>query len=80
MIQSSWTLVGCRSSESDGTARCSTVRSIAYTTHASASTASPIHSRRPALGALLDDGHQSMSLRVIAWIATRHITNPKATR
>src|ERR687895_708429 len=49
-IQSSCALVGFRSSLSDGTARCSTVRSIAYTTHASARTASPIHSRRPASG------------------------------
>jgi hypothetical protein len=47
-IQSSWALVGFRSALSDGTARCRTVRSIAYTTHAIASTPSPTHSRRPA--------------------------------
>ena len=42
--------MGSRSALSDGTARCSTVRSMAYSTHARASTASPIHSRVPAFG------------------------------
>src|SRR5512132_3863537 len=50
VIHNSWALDGCSSALSDGTARCSTVRSIAYSTHARASTASPIHSRRPACG------------------------------
>src|SRR5215211_679738 len=48
VIHSSWALLGWRSSLRAGTARCSTVRSIAYSRQASASTASPIHSRRPA--------------------------------
>src|ERR687895_356129 len=55
-IQSSCALVGWRSALSEGTARCRTVRSIAYTTHASASTASPIHSRRPAFSAFMSLG------------------------
>jgi hypothetical protein len=50
MIHSSWALVGRRSVLMAGTAKYSTVRSITYRTQASASTASPIHSRRPALG------------------------------
>src|ERR671918_359446 len=50
MIQSSWELLGSRSALRRGTARCRTVRSIAYRTQARASTARPIHSRRPALG------------------------------
>src|SRR4029453_2817625 len=50
MIHSSWALLGCRSALIAGTARCSTVRSITYSRAPSASTASPIHSRRPALG------------------------------
>src|SRR5215472_12562014 len=49
VIHSSWVLLGRRSSLMAGTARCSTVRSIAYSRAASASTASPVHSRRPAL-------------------------------
>src|SRR5215469_9273658 len=49
VIHSSWVLLGRRSSLMAGTARCSTVRSMAYSTAASASTASPVHSRRPAL-------------------------------
>src|SRR6266704_5898123 len=51
VIHSSWVLLGRRSALSDGTARCSTVRSIAEGRAASASTASPVHSRRPARGA-----------------------------
>src|SRR6185436_17823410 len=47
-IHSSCALVGLRSSLRCGTARLSTVRSIAYRTHGSAITASPIHSRRVA--------------------------------
>src|SRR5829696_8745383 len=49
-IHSSWALLGCKSSLSLGTARFSTVRSMAYTRHGRASTANPTHSRRPALG------------------------------
>src|SRR5215207_8434542 len=48
VIHSSWALLGCRSALRAGTARCSTVRSMAYSRQARASTASPIHSRRPA--------------------------------
>ena len=48
MIHSSSALLGSRSAVSFGTARCSTVRSIEYSRQGSASTASPIHSRRPA--------------------------------
>src|SRR5262249_5530551 len=48
VIHSSWVLLGRRSLLMAGTARCSTVKSIEYSTAASASTASPIHSRRPA--------------------------------
>src|SRR5919106_5553653 len=53
-IHNNSALLGCRSALSDGTARCSTVRSITYSRHASASTASPIHSRRPARGTATD--------------------------
>src|SRR6266540_3714946 len=53
MIHSSWALVGCSSRLIDGTARCSTVRSITYSRHASVNTPSPIHSRRPACRGLL---------------------------
>src|SRR5262252_10269663 len=49
VIHSSWVLLGRRSLLMAGTARYSTVRSIEYSTAASASTASPVHSRRPAL-------------------------------
>src|SRR5512132_1855274 len=52
MIHNSWALLGRRSALIAGTARCSTVRSITYSRAPSASTASPIHSRRPALGAV----------------------------
>jgi hypothetical protein len=47
-IHSNCVLLGCRLALSDGTARFSTVRSIAYTTQGSARTARPIHSRRVA--------------------------------
>src|SRR6266480_3081546 len=47
-IHRSCVLVGRRSALSSGTARFSTVRSIEYRRHGSASTARPIHSRRPA--------------------------------
>src|SRR5919201_6501054 len=50
MIHNSCALVGWRSALMAGTARCRTVRSITYSTHASAITASPIHSLRPARG------------------------------
>jgi hypothetical protein len=46
-IHSSW-LLGRRSALRCGTARYSTVRSMAYSRHGRASTASPTHSRRPA--------------------------------
>src|SRR5258708_7371136 len=46
-IHSSWTLLGRRSLLIAGTARFSTVRSIAYIRQGSASTPSPIHSRSP---------------------------------
>ena len=49
-IHSSCALLGCRSALRCGTARCSTVRSIDASRVGSASTASPAHSRRPALG------------------------------
>src|SRR5688500_5302359 len=49
MIHSSSALLGWRSALMAGTARCRTVRSIAYSTHARAITARPIHSLRPAL-------------------------------
>jgi hypothetical protein len=48
-IQSIWALVGWRSAVRCGTARFSTVRSIEYSMHGRAMTASPIHSRLPAL-------------------------------
>src|SRR5919202_5937382 len=48
-IHSSWALLGRRSALSRGTARFSTVRSMAYSRQGRASTASPVHSRRPAL-------------------------------
>jgi hypothetical protein len=51
-IHSSWALLGRRSALRRGTARLSTVRSIAYSRHGRASTANPIHSRRVALGPL----------------------------
>src|SRR6266545_6123260 len=51
VIHNSSALLGRSSALNDGTARCSTVRSIAYSRHASANTASPVHSRRPASGA-----------------------------
>src|SRR6478609_8519224 len=47
-IHSSSVLLGCRSSLSCGTARFSTVRSIAYSRHGIVSTARLIQSRRPA--------------------------------
>src|ERR671910_2521936 len=50
MIHRSCALVGRRSSLISGTARCSTVRSITYSTHARAITPSPIQSRRVAFG------------------------------
>src|SRR6266545_2290134 len=53
MIHSSWVLLGCRSALIAGTARCSTVRSITYSRQAWASTPSPTHSRRPALGVVV---------------------------
>ena len=49
-IHSSWALLGACSVLSWGTARFSTVRSMAYSRHGRAITASPTHSRRPALG------------------------------
>src|SRR6266536_459816 len=49
-IHRSWVLLGCRSALRCGTARFSTVRSMAYSRQGRAITASPIHSRRPALG------------------------------
>jgi hypothetical protein len=49
VIHSSWELLGARSLLSSGTARYSTVTSIEMSRVGSASTASPIHSRRPAL-------------------------------
>src|SRR5262249_51310813 len=53
--QSSWVPPGCRPTVSDGTARWSTLKSVEYSRHGSAITASAIHSRRPALavGALV---------------------------
>jgi hypothetical protein len=50
MIHSSSALLGRRSALMAGTARCRTVRSMTYSTHARAITARPIHSLRPALG------------------------------
>src|ERR1051326_8590825 len=47
-IHSSWVLLGRRSALICGTARFSTVRSIAYSRHGRASTARPVHSLRPA--------------------------------
>src|SRR5215207_525923 len=47
-IQSSSVLLGRRSALSEGSASVRTVRSIAYSRHGSAITASPIHSRRVA--------------------------------
>src|SRR5688500_6366050 len=49
MIHSSSALLGWRSALMAGTARCRTVRSMAYSTHARAITARPVHSLRPAL-------------------------------
>src|SRR5918999_3961346 len=49
MIHRSSALLGWRSALMAGTARCRTVRSMAYSTHARAITARPIHSLRPAL-------------------------------
>src|SRR4051812_399214 len=49
MIHNSCVLLGWRSALSAGTARSSTVKSIEYSTQGRAMTASPIHSRRPAL-------------------------------
>src|SRR6266536_1621375 len=60
VIHSSWVLLGRRSWLIAGTARCSTVRSMAYSRQARASTASPIHSRRPAgPGALAPPGGEA---------------------
>src|SRR4029453_8579792 len=53
MIQSSWALLGWRSSLIAGTARWRTVRSITYSRQARARTLRPIHSRRPARGGIL---------------------------
>src|SRR5687768_15062741 len=50
MIHRSSALLGRRSALMAGTARCRTVRSMTYSTHARAITARPIHSLRPALG------------------------------
>src|ERR671914_2154946 len=50
MIHRSSALLGRRSALMAGTARCKTVRSMTYSTHARAITARPIHSLRPALG------------------------------
>src|ERR671918_571350 len=50
MIHSSSALLGWRSALIAGTARCKTVRSMTYSTHARAITVRPIHSLRPALG------------------------------
>ncbi len=47
-IHSSSVLLGCRSALSEGSASVRTVRSMAYSRHGSAMTASPIHSRRVA--------------------------------
>src|SRR5215469_14504143 len=47
-IHSSWVPVGRRLALRCGTARFSTVRSIAYSRHGTVSTATPAHSRRPA--------------------------------
>src|SRR4051812_31270019 len=52
-IHRSCVLVGRRSALSSGTARFSTVRSMEYRRHGSASTARPIHCRRPARVALM---------------------------
>ncbi len=51
-IHSSSVLLGCRSWLISGTARFSTVRSIAYSRHGIVSTARLIHSRRPARRAI----------------------------
>src|SRR5262245_53287026 len=48
-IQRSWDALGASAAVSDGTARFSTVLSIARSRQGRTSTASPIHSRRPAL-------------------------------
>lgn len=51
MIHSSCDVLGPKSAVSEGTARCRTVMSIAMSSVGMASTASPIHSFRPARGA-----------------------------
>src|SRR5260221_14192835 len=50
VIHSSSELLGRRWALRDGTARCNTVTSMAMSRVGSMSTASPIHSRRPARG------------------------------
>src|ERR671918_2277265 len=50
IIHSSSALLGRRSALMAGMARCRTVRSMTYSTHAREITARPIHSLRPALG------------------------------
>src|SRR5205823_3453642 len=52
-IHRSWALLGLRSALRCGTARFSTVRSIAYSTHGSVITARPIHSRRVAFDTIM---------------------------
>jgi hypothetical protein len=53
VIQSSSVLLGSRSADSLGTARNRTVRSITTSMQGRASTASAVHSRRPARGGLV---------------------------
>src|SRR6266540_1462792 len=79
VIHNSSALLGRRSALSDGTARCSTVRSIAYSRHASASTASPVHSRRPARGAAIAVTltSRSMGLMSVPPVAARFASWPQ---
>src|SRR5687768_16864527 len=78
MIHSSCALLGCRSALSRGTARCRTVRSIAYTTHARTSTPRPTHSRRPARApgrtSFCDDMLHPSRFADVLWIGTSRRT------
>src|SRR4029450_11201098 len=52
-IQRSWDALGAKAALSEGTARFNTVLSIASSRQGRTSTASPIHSRRPAFPGLI---------------------------
>src|SRR5215470_14076206 len=69
-IQRSWDALGASAAVSDGTARFSTVLSIARSRQGRTSTASPIHSRRPARWVSIDVLTVELGLSAI-WRYTR---------